>query len=48
MANVTVFGDWADAYDAQVAYSEKILDGLVEDAGYSITSMVLASTAKPS
>jgi hypothetical protein len=46
MNNVTVFGDWADSFDAQVTYSEKILDQMVEEAGYSITSMVLASTAK--
>lgn len=43
--NVTVFGDWADKYDALVAYDEKILDNYVEEQGYSLGSMVLASTA---
>ncbi len=43
--NVTVFGDLADKFDAMVAYDEGLLDGYVEDSGYSLGSMILASTA---
>ena len=44
--NITVFGEIADRYDALVAYDEKLLDNWVEEGGYSLSSMVLASTAK--
>jgi LysM repeat protein len=43
--NVTVLGDLADSYDALVAHDEKLLDYYVEDHGYSLGSMVLASSA---
>jgi LysM repeat protein len=43
--NVTIFGDIADKFDALVAYDEKLLDQYVEEQGYSIGSMALASTA---
>ncbi len=43
--NVTVVGDWADAYDAQVRWDANSLDGWVEESGFSVTSMVIASTA---
>jgi LysM repeat protein len=43
--NVTFFGDLADDYDALVASDEKLLDNYVEDSGYSLTSMVVASSA---
>ncbi|HYJ89739.1 MAG TPA: LysM peptidoglycan-binding domain-containing protein [Pyrinomonadaceae bacterium] len=43
--NVTVFGDVADRFDSLVAYDEKLLDGYVEGEGYSVKSMVFASTA---
>ena len=42
--NVTVFGDIADKFDALVAYDEKALDEWVEESGYSLGSMVTAST----
>jgi hypothetical protein len=42
--NVTFFGDLADKYDALVAYDEKLLDQYVEESGYSLTAMALAST----
>lgn len=44
--NLTIFGDIADNFDALVAYDEKLLDNWVEGEGYSLTSMVAASTAK--
>ncbi len=44
--NVTVLGEYADKFDALVAYDEKELDNWVEGEGYSLKSMVLASTAK--
>jgi LysM repeat protein len=43
--NVTYFGDVADRFDALVAYDEKLLDNWVEESGYSLGSMVVASTA---
>jgi LysM repeat protein len=43
--NVTVFGRLADQYDALVTYDEKLLDDYVEESGYSLKSMALASTA---
>lgn len=43
--NVTVFGDIADKFDALVAYDEKALDAYVEESGYSLGSMAMASTA---
>lgn len=43
--NVTVFGDLADNFDALVAYDESLLDGYVQESGYSLGSMILASTA---
>lgn len=43
--NVSYFGEVADKYDALVAYDEKLLDGYVEEHGYSLGSMALASTA---
>ncbi|MEO7674424.1 MAG: LysM peptidoglycan-binding domain-containing protein [Pyrinomonadaceae bacterium] len=43
--NVTYFGDLADKFDALVAYDEKLLDEYVEESGYSLRSMVAASTA---
>src|SRR5215475_9062126 len=43
--NVSFFGDIADSFDALVAYDEHLLDGYVEDQGYSLGSMVLASSA---
>jgi hypothetical protein len=43
--NVTVFGDLADKYDALVVHDERLLDSYVEQSGYSLSSMVLASTA---
>jgi LysM repeat protein len=43
--NVTYFGELADRYDVLVKYDEKILDNYVEESGYSLGSMVLASTA---
>lgn len=42
--NVTAFGDIADKFDALVAYDEKLLDEWVEESGYSLGSMVTAST----
>lgn len=42
--NITVFGDVADKFDALVAYDEKALDEWVEESGYSLGSMVTAST----
>src|SRR5208282_6214085 len=43
--NVTVFGELADKYDALVAFDEKALDNYVDSSGYSLGSMVLASSA---
>ncbi len=43
--NVTYFGELADRYDALVKYDEKLLDNYVEESGYSLGSMVLASSA---
>lgn len=43
--NVTYFGELADKFDALVAYDEKLLDNYVEGEGYSLSSMVFASTA---
>lgn len=43
--NVTIFGDIADDYDALVLSNEKLLDGFVEQNGYSLGSMVFASSA---
>jgi hypothetical protein len=45
--NVTVFGDIADKFDALVAYDEELLDNWVEEGGYSLGSMVAASTLPP-
>ena len=45
--NVTYFGDVADKFDALVAYDEKELDSWVESEGYSVKSMVFASTQDP-
>ncbi len=44
--NVTIFGDLADSFDAVVAYDERHLDQYVEHRGYSLGSMVRASTVK--
>lgn len=44
--NVSILGDLADSYDALVSYDEAQLDQYVEHSGYSLRSMVLASTVK--
>jgi hypothetical protein len=43
--NLTFFGDLADDFDALVVADEKLLDNYVEGEGYSLSSMMLASSA---
>src|ERR1700722_9557550 len=45
MSNVSVFGDFADRYDALVAYDERIFSDWVQQEGYTTSSMILASAA---